>query len=374
MKSKFPGYVDDYLEQVILTRKKVIIAFDTNILLNLYRYEKTITSDIISQIKSLKRNGFFNVWLPHQVALEFNLQRKSTFKKQERAIHSIENEFKSFKKTIEGLSKIGGKNSEVFPLKKELGVHFDQIGNIIKSHLPKENNVGNVDPVINHVYDIFDGVVGDSYSPEAMSNIEKEGEYRFSNNIPPGFDDDGKDITYSYSGTSINAKYGDLILWKQLIDQARKEELTVVLVTGDVKPDWQSKEFSRVRPDLITEFKLKTGQDFYALTLPQFQHFFDSKLKRKLKEQTTNKIIELTTKDNAGWIDEILAAFKHFDTPLSLKAIYSYIANNSDRDFPPSWEVIIRRTIYNHCSDVKAYLGKKDLFKKLNSGMYKLRT
>lgn len=373
MKNKFPGYVDNYLESNILACNKVIVAFDTNILLNLYRYEKSITQDIISQIKSLKRNKFFTIWLPHQVALEFNLQRKSTFKKQERAIHSIEDEFKSFKKTIDGLSKIGGKNSKIFPLKKELGVHFDQIGNIIKSHLPKTNGGISSDPVINHVYDIFDGLVGDAYSPEDMSLIEKEGDYRFSNNIPPGFDDEGKDVTYSYSGINIIAKYGDLILWKQLIDKARKDELTLVLVTGDVKPDWQSKEFSRVRPDLITEFKLKTGQDFYALTLPKFQHFFDSKLKRKLKEQTTNEIIELTKSDNTGWIDEILAAFEAVDTPLTLKEVYSFIAKNSDRDFPPSWEVIIRRTIYNHCSDVNAYLGKKDLFKKLNSGMYKLR-
>ncbi|PKH07045.1 PIN-like domain-containing protein [Moritella sp. Urea-trap-13] len=373
MKSKFPGYIDNYLENNILNSKKVLVSFDTNILLNLYRYEKSISADIISQIRSLKRNKFFDIWLPHQVALEFNLQRKATFKKQERAIHAIEDEFKSFKKTIEGLSKIGGKNSEVFPLKKELGVHFDTIGNIIKDYLPKTRSQDSSDPVINNVYDIFNGVVGDSYSQEDMANIEREGEFRFSNNIPPGYDDEGKEIIYSYSGVKINAKYGDYILWKQLIDKASQEQLTVVLVTGDVKSDWQSKEYSRVRPDLITEFKLKTGQDFYALTLPDFQRFFDSKLKRKLSDKTTNEMIELTAKDNSGWLNEILSAFEHFDNPLTLKEIYKFIASHSDRDLPPSWEVIIRRTVYNHCSDVSAYLGKKDLFEKISSGYYRLR-
>ena len=240
MRSKFPGYVDDYLEKHILTSSKVLVVFDANILLNLYRYEKSIVNDIISQIKSLKRNSFFKVWLPHQVALEFNSLRKSTFKKQERAIHSIEDEFKSFKTIIEGHSKVGGKNSEIFPLRKELGSHFDKIGNIIKSHLPKEKSIKNSDPVIDDIFSIFDGLVGSAYSFEEMEVLEKEAKYRYDNKIPPGFDDEGKDVTYSYAGVKIEAKYGDFILWKQLIDTAVEEKLTLVFVTGDVKSDWQS--------------------------------------------------------------------------------------------------------------------------------------
>ncbi|WDE13487.1 PIN-like domain-containing protein [Thalassomonas haliotis] len=373
MKSKFPGYVDNYLDNNVLTSEKVLVAFDTNILLNLYRYEKSIADDIISQIKSLKQNKFFEVWLPHQVALEFNLNRKNVLKNQERSVHLIESKFKTFKKDIEGLSTIGGKNSELHPLKKELGTNFDEIDRIIKAHLPKGKNKNRVDNVVKVVYELFDGKVGDSYSHEEMGSLEMEGEYRYQHNIPPGFEDDTKESVYSYAGIKVNAKYGDLILWKQLIDKAIIEELTVVLVTGDVKGDWQSKEFSRVRPELITEFKLKTGQDFYALTLPQFQRYFDTKLERKLSKETTTEIVELTKKDSRGWLDDILAAFYYFDKPLTLKEVYDYITQNSDRDFPPSWDVIIRRTIYNHCSDVKAFLGKKDLFKKLESGKYKLR-
>lgn len=140
-----------------------------------------------------------------------------------------------------------------------------------------------------------------------------------------------------------------------------------------MKTDWQSKEFLRVKPELITEFKLKTGQDFFALTLPDFQRHFGAKLKHKLSKKTTKEIAELTKKDSTGWLDDILSAFRHFERPLTLKEIYDYIMRNSDRDFPPSWNVIIRRTIYNHCSDVKAFLGKKDLFKKLGSGLFELR-
>lgn len=373
MKSKFPGYVDNYFDTSILTSMKVLIAFDTNILLNLYRYEKSISDDIISQIKSLKRNSFFDVWLPHQVALEFNLNRKNVLKNQERAVHLIESKFRGFKKDIDGLSTIGGKNSELHPLKKELLSHFSDIDKIIKSHLPKATNSRSVDSVVKVVYELFDEIVGDSYSDEEMEVIEKDAQHRYLHNIPPGFEDEGKSSVYSYAGIKVNAKYGDFILWKQLIDKAMLEKITVVLVTGDVKGDWQSKEYGRVRPELITEFKMKTGQDFFALTLPNFQRLFGSKLKHKLSKQTTSEITQLTKKDSKGWLVEVLAAFHHYDKALTLKEVNDYIIQNSDRDFPPTWDAIIRKTIYNHCSDVKLFLGKKDLFKRLEAGLYELR-
>lgn len=373
MKSKFPGYVDNYFDTSVLTSEKVLIAFDTNILLNLYRYEKSISDDIINQIKSLKENVFFELWLPHQVALEFNLNRKNVIKNQERAVNLIESKFRSFKKDIKGLSTVGGKNSELHPLKDELISPFNDIDKIIKSHLPKGNNSRGKDSVVKVVYELFDGIVGDSYTDEEMTMIDREGEHRYQHNIPPGFEDDAKESVYSYSGIKVNAKYGDFILWKQLIDKAILEKLTVVLVTGDEKDDWQCKEFGRVRPELITEFKLKTGQEFFALTLPNFQRLFDKKLKHKLSPHTTTEITALTKKDSKGWLNEVLSAFEHYGRSLTLNEVNEYVIQNSDRDFPITWDGIIRRTIYNHCSDVKLFRGKKDLFKKVGSGLYELR-
>jgi hypothetical protein len=373
MKNNFSGYVDDYLEENVLTSKKVLVAFDTNILLNLYRYEATVVKELLSQFNSLKHNDYFKLWLPHQVALEFNSNRKITIQNSSKIHSQVVTKFKSFKKEIEGLAKIGDQNSEIQPLKKELAAKFDEINNIITAHLPPKKSDFKTDNVIKEVYELFDGIVGDSYSKIEMEGIEEEGLYRYKYGIPPGFEDEQKEQVNSYSGIKISSKYGDFILWKQLIDQAIRDELTVILVTGDAKSDWISKEFSRVRPELITEFRLKTGQDFYALKLEDFQRHFKDKLTLILSEQTKTEIKELTKNDNKSWLGDIFDAFSHFERALTLKEIYEYIYENSGRSFPPSWEVIIRRTIYNHCSEVMAYLGKNDYFEKLDSGMYKLR-
>ena len=373
MKNSFPGYVDDYLEANVLTSNKVLVAFDTNILLILYRYEATVVKEVLSQFNSLKNNDYFKLWLPHQVALEFNSNRKVTIQNSSKIHSQVVTKFKSFKKDIDGLAKIGGQNSEIQPLREELGAKFDEINNIITAHLPPKKSDFKTDNVIKEVYKLFDGIVGDPYSKIEMESIEEDGRYRYKYGIPPGFEDEQKEQVNSYSGIKIPSKYGDLILWKQLIDQAIRDELTVILVTGDAKPDWVSKGFSRVRPELITEFRLKTGQDFYALKLEDFQRYFKSKLTLKLSKQTTTQIKELTKNDNKSWLGDIFNAFSYFERALTLKEIYGYIYENSGRSFPPSWEVIIRRTIYNHCSDVKAFLGKNDYFEKLDSGKYKLR-
>jgi hypothetical protein len=375
MKNSFSGYVDNFLENNILEASEAIIAFDTNILLNLYRVEASVSKDILSQIKYLIDNEHFEVWLPHQVALEFNTLRKPTLREKNRSVSVIENEFNSFKKKLQGLASVGGKNSEIYPLKKELGNYLHEIDNVIKRHSPKKASLKSKDIIGQTIFDIFENRVGEPYTKDQMSEVEKDASYRFDNKIPPGYDDSEKESSYSFNGINISAKYGDYILWRQLIEYAQKKEKTIILVTADVKPDWQSKEFGRVRPELITEFKLKTEQDFYALTLLEFEQHFRSQLKRKLSTESTSQIEELNKRDNTGWLKDINLAFEHYERKLSLKELYSYVKKHSKREeFPPSWKVIIRRTIYNHCSDVTAYLGKDDLFQKVESGVYKLRS
>lgn len=373
MRSSFPGYADDYLELSILNSQEAIVAFDTNVLLNLYRVEASVSADILSQIRYLIEMKEFEVWIPHQVALEFNTLRKSTHREKSKSVSRVASEFKAFKKSLENLAKVGGKNGEVYPLKRELGAHFHEIDIVIKKHLPK-NNRKLKDSLGHEIFEVFEGKVGVPYTKEQMLEVEAEAEYRFSNKIPPGFEDNGKEEAYSFNGISIKNKYGDYILWKQLIDRANEKNKTVILVTADTKPDWQSKEYGRVRPELITEFNLKTGQKFYSFTLPAFEHQFRKQLKRNLSFESKTSIQELNKRDNSGWLDDIFAAFHHYSKALTLKEIYSYVKENSEREeFPPTWETVIRRTIYNHCSDVTAYLGRGDFFQQVESGVYKMR-
>lgn len=55
-------------------REDTLVIFDTNTMLNIYRYSeetKDISIDAMDKIKN-------NIWIPYQVGLEFNLRRRGS--------------------------------------------------------------------------------------------------------------------------------------------------------------------------------------------------------------------------------------------------------------------------------------------------------
>ena len=68
----------------------------------------------------------------------------------------------------------------------------------------------------------------------------EEGQGRYKKEIPPGFKD-AKDK----DGVR---KYGDLIIWKEMLKFALKQSKNIIFITDDVKADWwetqDNKKFS----------------------------------------------------------------------------------------------------------------------------------
>ena len=94
-----------------------------------------------------------------------------------------------------------------------------------------------------------------------MKPIIDEGEKRYNKFIPPGFRDANKEDV-----ADNTRKYGDLLIWKQLMYKALSEKKGIIFVCDDRKDDWWL-EFrgKRIgpRPELIKEFKNVTENDFY---------------------------------------------------------------------------------------------------------------
>lgn len=55
--------------------------------------------------------------------------------------------------------------------------------------------------------------------------------------------------------------YGDLIVWKQVIQKSKKDKINIILVTDDLKEDWWLKINGKTigpRFELIKEFHIET--------------------------------------------------------------------------------------------------------------------
>jgi hypothetical protein len=105
---------------------------------------------------------------------------------------------------------------------------------------------------IKEINSVFEDKVGPCYSTKELKEIYVEGEKRYSNKIPPGYRDIKK---------PENERYGDLIIWKQIIDKSKADETDIIFVLDDRKDDWwleHSGKTISARTELIKEFHEET--------------------------------------------------------------------------------------------------------------------
>jgi predicted nucleic acid-binding protein len=85
MKNSFKEYNPLTPKEIEVLWKNSIFIFDTNILLNLYRYSDETSLKLIETIEALK-----NIWIPYQVGLEFYRKRLIVISEQKKSFEECE--------------------------------------------------------------------------------------------------------------------------------------------------------------------------------------------------------------------------------------------------------------------------------------------
>ncbi|PGK33916.1 PIN domain-containing protein [Bacillus thuringiensis] len=238
-----------------------LIIIDTNVILNLYRYSPDTSNHILKVLNSIPKH---QLWIPAQVLEEYkqnhdnvrNLARnkyKEVTSEINRIISNAEN---SFFKQFTRFNKLS------FPKVQELSKDTNQAITImraasqkyaeeIKNEIKKNKLMIEEDNVKTFVDDLISlGRVGEPFSISNLLKIFTEGELRYKYEIPPGYKDSYKDN---------RKKFGDLILWKQILEQAQRVQEPIIFITLDVKEDWWILDDKntpvRPRDELLMEFK-----------------------------------------------------------------------------------------------------------------------
>lgn len=209
MKSMFSGFYTPTEKEFEALWNECLFVFDTNTLLNLYRYSKESRDLLLKVMEKIKDR----MWIPHQVALEYHKHMFDVIYEQEneyvRTIEKISSTVSSLEKELKELRH---SNINVESIISHLNNAKIKIQNDLEEQKLTHPNLNSIKEQIN---ELFGERVGREYTQEQLDKIFTEGEQRYSEKIPPGF----MDLKEKQTKITINNKikykdeYGDLVYW-----------------------------------------------------------------------------------------------------------------------------------------------------------------
>jgi len=259
-----------------------LFVFDTNVLLNIYRYTSKTRQDLIETLCKLSDR----LWVPYQVALEYQQKRLDVISEQELAYTHIQNLFNDTR------DKLKNKliSYKIHPFIK-VKIFNDKINNLFLdfeeelNHLKQEHpNLIERDEFRDIITNLFSGKVGSPCSQKDLEKIYKIGVKRYEHQIPPGFKDQKKDGL---------REYGDLVIWFQIIEQAKSRKKPIIFITDENKEDWWHKFRGKIigpRPELINEIFSKADVDFYMYQTDQFMKYASKYLHEPVNLETIEEV------------------------------------------------------------------------------------
>lgn len=280
MRNLFPGYYRPTEAEFEELWKNCIFSFDTNILLNIYRYTTKTRERLFEIIDGLKER----IWIPHQVAYEFHNNRLDVISNQSQPYDDIkkllDDKINEIKKKLKEYEKRHSFVEFIDP--KQIVETLEKTTQEIQKNLAKAKDEHpdffKHDPFLEKISSLLESKVGKPYTEQELEEIYQISERRFTFKTPPGY----KDI----ESKAIPERYGDVLLWFQLIDEVKSQNKPVIFVTDDDKEDWWFKHQKKTigpRPELVEEMLLKANNTFYMYNSDQFMKYAANFL--KLDEQ-----------------------------------------------------------------------------------------
>lgn len=290
MRNSFPGNFIPTEEEFAKLWDEGKFCIDANILLNLYRYTtptKKALEDSLDYVSD-------KLIITHHAAKEFFRNRLGVTSGQaeeyQKALKQIDNLYsilinKTKHPCVEG---------EIVQNLNELRPQLEaQLNEKYKTLVSRLNN----DEILIYIENLLKGKVVSQFDEAKIQLLSTEGDQRYQKEIPPGYKDGKKDN----SGDPLR-KYGDLIIWKQLIEYAKNESKPIVFITDDRKEDWWLEQNGKKigpRPELIEEFRNDTKQLFWMYPVERFVEKAFEALNTPVSKEAIEEIIETSNENTA---------------------------------------------------------------------------
>lgn len=308
MKKKFIGFYDPTEHEIDDAWTNGVFAFDANTLLNLYRYTDVTRKDFLHVLKFIKDNLF----IPFQVAFEYLNNRINVIDGLEKSYIDLEQSYKvifenNLKPAINNYKR--HPSIEIQSILKQNEDFLNKISVLLEKQKKKHPDFKTKDYILDELTLLFECCIGKEPLKSDLKKIYDEGKERYSDEIPPGY----KDIKEKEKKGQRHL-YGDLLIWKELIEYSKRNKKPLIFVTDDGKDDWWKKENGltiRPREELIKEFYDLTGIRILIYNSDQFLKFAKQRgLVSDLKDKTIEEIKDIRISDESR--NEFLGNLSNF--------------------------------------------------------------
>lgn len=298
MKENFIGFYTPTEVEINDAWENGKFVFDTNTLLNLYRYSKPTRNDFLLSLNVIKENLF----LPHQIGFEFHNRRISTIKDLNGSYDKLFNKISThlgtqFSEILKDFNSNRHPSIDIIAIDKIKKSFINKINNELKKQQIKHENFLETDIILEQVEAIFDKKMGKQFSLKELNEIYTEGKERYEHKIPPGYKD-----AATKKDQGNKAVYGDLIIWKEVINYSKAENKPIIFVTDDGKEDWWRKEGGSIlgpRPELIQEFFELTKNRILIYSHNMFLKYAKERgLAKEIKQDSINEVEAMKIADD----------------------------------------------------------------------------
>jgi predicted nucleic acid-binding protein len=332
MKQQFAGFYGPSEQEIdsAYKDKNTLFIFDTNILLSLYRCEESTRLQFLEVWRNLKDQ----VWIPFNVCLEYQRNRLGVINSSRNSLKSISKVLNNGIDTVfldfEKSGPIRETLSRYSNLRTELGELKDSLSKIVSEFTLNslESRRKNIDFINSHdeIRDLIDeltaGCIGEEPDQDFIDKVNKEGATRYKYLTGPGFADakEKQNDRFSFNGINFDAQYGDLYIWKQIVQKAKDQQYkNIIYVTNDEKEDFVYKINGKIRgpsESLVTEIKKESNIDVFLLNqIDSFLHHAVKSLNANIDEPSITELSSAAT--------SFVNGSEYFSIPAYLNAIKS---------------------------------------------------
>lgn len=287
MKSVIKEFIEPTSKEKQILWESAVFVFDTNVLLNLYRYSAKTRNSLLAAFESFKDR----IWIPYQVAYEYMNKRCEVIYETVQRYEQFKKEIDAFTNKVVETLRLTSNDDEISELKRYLFKWLDS---------NKDRNLlvlsAEEDEILEKILHIFEGRVGAPIDETELNLIKEEGKKRYEKSIPPGYKDDKK----KKDQEDDNNAYGDLIIWKQIIKYANEKSVGIVYVTHDQKEDWWNIVKGKTigpRIELRKEFMANTNKEFHMYSMNSFISTYNKMNENPIDKSAVDEVISFEKAD-----------------------------------------------------------------------------